>query len=68
MPFTLLSDPEGEALDLYGVWKKKTMFGKTFMGTQRTTFLIDEDGKVSKVYRKVKVKGHAQACLLDLTK
>ncbi len=66
LPFTLLSDPEGKALDLYGVWKKKSLFGKTFMGTERTTFLVDEDGIVAKVYRKVKAKGHAQVCLLDL--
>jgi peroxiredoxin Q/BCP len=66
LPFTLLSDPEGNVLDLYGVWKKKSLFGKTFMGTERTTFLIDENGIVKKVYRKVKVKGHAQTCLLDL--
>ena len=66
LPFTLLSDPEGKVLDLYGVWKKKSLYGRTFMGTKRTTFLIDEKGIVKKVYRKVKVKGHAQACLLDL--
>jgi len=67
LPFTLLSDPEGNVLTLYGVWKKKSLYGRTFMGTERTTFLIDETGTVRKVYRKVKVKGHAQACLLDLT-
>ena len=66
LPFTLLSDPEGKILDLYNVWKKKSMYGRTFMGTERTTFLIDENGIVKKVYRKVKVKGHAQMCLLDL--
>ena len=66
LPFTLLSDPEGKVLDLYGVWKKKSLYGRTFMGTERTTFLIDEKGIVKKVYRRVKVKGHAQACLLDL--
>ncbi|UCG44722.1 MAG: peroxiredoxin, partial [Candidatus Bathyarchaeota archaeon] len=44
LPFTLLSDPKGRALDLYGVWKKKSIFGRTFMGTERTTFLIDEEG------------------------
>jgi len=66
LPFTLLSDPEGKVLDLYGVWKKKSLYGRTFMGTERTTFLIDENGVVRKVYRKVKVRGHAQACLLDL--
>ncbi len=66
LPFTLLSDPEGKALDLYEVWKKKSLYGRTFMGTERTTFLIDEKGIVKKVYRKVKAKGHAQVCLLDL--
>jgi len=67
LPFTLLSDPEGKVLDLYDVWKKKSLYGRTFMGIERTTVLIDEKGIVQKVYRKVKVKGHAQACLLDLT-
>jgi len=66
LPFTLLSDPEGKVLDLYEVWKKKSLYGRTFMGTERTTFLIDEKGIVTKVYRKVKAKGHAQVCLLDL--
>lgn len=66
LPFTLLSDPEGKVLDLYGVWKKKSLYGRTFMGTERTTFLIDEKGIVKRTYRKVKVKGHAQVCLLDL--
>jgi peroxiredoxin Q/BCP len=66
LPFTLLSDPEGKVLDLYGVWKKKSLYGRTFMGTERTTFLINEEGVVEKVYRKVKAKGHAQTCLLDL--
>lgn len=66
LPFTLLSDPEGKVLDLYEVWKKKSLYGRTFMGTERTTFLIDEKGIVKKIYRKVKAKGHAQVCLLDL--
>lgn len=66
LPFTLLSDPKGKVLDLYGVWKKKSLFGRSFMGTERTTFLINEEGVVEKVYRKVKAKGHAQTCLLDL--
>jgi len=66
LPFTLLSDPEGKVLNLYGVWRKKSLYGRTFMGTERTTFLIDENGIVRKVYRKVKVKGHARACLLGL--
>jgi peroxiredoxin Q/BCP len=45
---------------------RRRVFGKTFMGTERTTFLIDEKGVVVKVYRKVKAKGHAQTCLLEL--
>ena len=66
LPFTLLSDQEGNVLNMYGVWKKKSLYGRSFMGTERTTFLIDEKGVVTKVYRKVRVKGHAQICLLDL--
>ena len=66
LPFTLLSDPDGKVLDLYGVWKKKSMYGRTFMGIERTTVLIDEKGIITKVFRKVKVKGHAQSCLLNL--
>jgi peroxiredoxin Q/BCP len=66
LPFTLLSDPEGKVLDLYGVWKKKSLYGRTFMGTERTTFLIDEKRVITKIYRKVNAKGHAQICLLDL--
>jgi thioredoxin-dependent peroxiredoxin len=66
LPFTLLSDPETKVLNLYGVWKEKKLYGRTFMGTERTTFLIDEKGIVQQVYRKVRAKGHAQACLLDL--
>lgn len=66
--FTLLSDPEGKVLDLYGVWKKKSMFGKSFLGTERTSFLINEKGIIRKVYRKVKPRGHAQTCLIDLSK
>ena len=67
LPFTLLSDPEGKVMKLYDVWKKKNLYGRTFMGTERSTFLIDDKGIVKKIYRKVKVNGHAQTCLLDLT-
>jgi len=68
LPFILLSDPEGKVLELYDVWKKRSLYGRTFMGTERTTFLIDEKGIVKKLYRKVRVKGHAQTCLLKLTR
>jgi thioredoxin-dependent peroxiredoxin len=66
LPFILLSDPEGKVTDLYGAWKKKNLYGRTFMGAERTTFLINEKGFVTKVYQKVKPEGHAQTCLLDL--
>jgi len=68
LPFTLLSDPEAKVLNEYGVWKEKVLYGRKYMGTERTTFLIDEKGIVRKIYSKVKPEGHAQACLLDLTK
>jgi peroxiredoxin Q/BCP len=66
LPFTLLSDPEAKVLKKYGVWKKRILYGKAFMGVERTTFLIDEEGRIKKIYRKVKPKDHAQTCLLDL--
>lgn len=67
LPFTLLSDPEAKVLNLYGVWKEKKLYGRKFMGTERTTFIIDENGIIEKVYRKVRTKGHAQACLIEAT-
>ena len=57
----LLSDTDHEALKLYDVWQPKTMFGKEFLGTVRTTFLIDPDGIITDVWRRVSVKGHAEA-------
>jgi len=59
LPFTLLSDTEKVAHDLYGVWAEKTTFGKTYMGTLRTTFVIDEKGKITKVIDKVTSKDHS---------
>ena len=57
--FTLASDPDLKAIKAYDVWKEKNMYGKKTMGVERSTFLIDEDGKVAKEWRKVKVDGHA---------
>ena len=68
LPFTLLSDPDAKVPNQYDVWKEKSLYGRKFMGTERTTFLIDEKGIIRKIYRKVKPEGHAQTCLLDLTK
>jgi len=67
LPFTLLSDPEAKVLSQYGVWKQRSLYGRTFMGTERNTFLIDEEGVVRKIYVKVKVKTHAKVCLQDLS-
>lgn len=59
----LLSDADAEVCEAYGVWKEKSMYGKKFWGIERSTFLIDGNGKVAKVWRKVKVPGHAQEVL-----
>jgi len=58
--FSLLSDPDGKLLEAFGVFKRKSMFGKTFMGIQRSTFIIDPRGKIIKVWENVVPKGHAQ--------
>lgn len=58
LPFTILSDPDGEVAEAYGVWKQKKMFGNTFMGVERSTFVIDGHGRVTDVWRKVKAKEH----------
>ena len=59
----LAADEEHKALEAYGVWKEKSMYGKTYMGVERSTFLIDKAGQVAEVWRKVKVPGHAEAVL-----
>jgi len=56
--FPLLSDPTLEVHKKYGVWKDKKLYGKTFLGVERTTFLIGEDGRVETIFRQVKVPGH----------
>lgn len=63
LPFTLLADTDRKVCEAYGVWKEKSMYGKKFMGVERTTFLIDRSGRVAKVFRKVKVDGHADEVL-----
>lgn len=60
---TLLSDEESDATEQMGVWVEKNMYGKKYMGIERATFLIGKDGKVAQIWRKVKVKGHAEAVL-----
>ncbi len=59
----LLSDAEGTVCEDYGVWKEKSMYGKKHWGIERSTFLIDADGKIARVWHKVKVDGHAEEVL-----
>lgn len=61
---TLLSDEASDACEQLGVWVEKSMYGKTYMGIQRDTFLIAKDGTVADIWRKVKVPGHAEAVLV----
>ena len=63
LPFTLASDTDGSVCEAYGVWVEKNMYGRKYMGIERSTFLIDETGKVREIWRKVRVKGHAETVL-----
>ncbi|HOP46650.1 MAG TPA: thioredoxin-dependent thiol peroxidase [Desulfobacteraceae bacterium] len=63
LPFKLLSDPDHEVSGLYGAWGEKKMYGRTYMGVIRSTFIIDEKGIIIKVFPKVKVKEHSKEVL-----
>ncbi|MBX2976896.1 MAG: thioredoxin-dependent thiol peroxidase [Ignavibacteriaceae bacterium] len=63
LTFNLLSDSEKTLVQAYDVWKEKSMYGKKYMGVERTTIIIDENGKISKIFNKVKVEGHTQQVL-----
>ena len=63
LPFTLASDEHGHVCEDYGVWKEKSMYGRTYMGIERTTFLIGADGVIKRVWNKVKVNGHVPEVL-----
>jgi peroxiredoxin Q/BCP len=63
LPFLLLADPGSKTCQAYGVWKEKNMYGKKYMGVERTTFVVDAKGIVRKVFPKVKVDGHSEAVL-----
>lgn len=67
LPFTLLSDENKEAVEKFGVWKEKSMYGKKYMGVERTTFIIDENGKIQNIFRKVKVAGHVKEVIEALS-
>ena len=64
--FTLLSDRDGVAHKLYDTWKQKVLYGKKYMGTERSTFIIDADGKIKKIFRKVNPQGHEADVLAAL--
>jgi thioredoxin-dependent peroxiredoxin len=66
LPFTLLADKDRQIADVYGVLKEKNMYGKKVKGIERTTFLIGPDGKITRVFPKVKVEGHAEEVLAAL--
>ena len=63
LKFDLLSDDEKKVVEKYGVWKEKSMYGRKYMGVERTTFIIDENGKIEKIFNKVKVDGHNKEVL-----
>jgi peroxiredoxin Q/BCP len=66
LPFILLSDENKTVLEKYGVWKEKSMYGRKYMGVERTTILVDEKGIIRKIYSKVKVKGHVEQVVKDI--
>lgn len=66
LPFRLLADSEHTVSELYGVWKEKSMFGKKYMGVDRSTFVVDPEGRIASVYHKVSPKGHAGEVLEGL--
>lgn len=63
LPFTLLADEDASVAKMYGVYKQKNLYGKKYMGIERTTFVIDRTGRVAQIYPKVKVDGHIQNLL-----
>ncbi len=63
LPFTLLADVDKAVCETYGVWREKSMYGRKYMGVERTTYVIDRDGKIARVFPKVKIPGHAEAVL-----
>jgi peroxiredoxin Q/BCP len=63
LPFTLVPDPDHAIAEAYGVWVEKSMYGRKYMGIERSTFVVDEKGKIAHVFRKVKPEGHAAQVL-----
>ena len=63
LPYAFVADPDHAIAEAYGVWKEKSMYGRKYMGIERTTFVIDEKGKIAKIFAKVKPAGHAAEVL-----
>jgi len=63
LPYSLVADEDHAIANAYGVWKEKSMYGKTFMGIERSTFVVGPDGRITKIFRKVKAAGHAKEVL-----
>ena len=63
LKIALAADPERSAIEAYGVWKEKSMYGRKYFGVERSTFLIDRNGRIAKAWHKVKVPGHAEEVL-----
>lgn len=63
LPFTLVPDEDHRICEAYGVWKEKSMYGRKYMGVERSTFIIGPDGRIRKIFRKVKPAGHAEEVL-----
>lgn len=63
LPFTLIADPQHEIINKYGVWGEKNLYGNKFMGLLRTTFVIDEEGKIRKIFKRPKTQSHAEEIL-----
>ena len=66
LPFTLVPDPDHAIAEAYGVWKEKSMYGRKYMGIERTTFIVDDKGKIAHIFAKVKPEGHAAEVLAAL--
>ena len=66
LPFTLIADTNQKVVNKYGVWQEKSLYGKKFMGIVRSTFIIDKNGVIRKIFPKVKVKGHVEEILNEI--
>jgi len=66
LPYTFVPDPDHQIAEAYGVWKEKSMYGRKYMGIERSTFVIDPEGKIARIFSKVKPAGHAAEVLESL--